>query len=163
MKTKKPSKAKQLEQRVAQLEAALSPEMQRKIADSHNIVGDVMAFNDRLAEIRESVKPQQELQEMHNQCVKMVRRINKTHGDLFKHRAEQLAFNDKFKTSHNNLAEQFQGAVKSINNNFSKQGAGLAELRNNPYLRLGSVLIKCAPYIGMALIGIALYKLVYHG
>jgi hypothetical protein len=162
VKTKKPSKAKLLEQRVAQLEAALTPDMQRKIADSHNIVGDVMAFNDRLIEIQNTVKPQVDLQEMHDQCVKMVRRINKTHGDLFKHRAEQLVDNERSNKQFKVFADSHHSAVEKTNSNFATVLKDINSLKANPWLRIGSALGNSWPYIVAMLAGIAIYKVVFH-
>jgi predicted nucleic acid-binding Zn-ribbon protein len=131
VKTKKPSKAKQLEKRISDLEQILSSDFVKKVHNVHNIEGDVLTFNDRLMAIQNELTPTEKLKEMQDQCVKMVRRVNKTHGELFKARSlfevqisnlsdSYLALTRKVAEITDRSNKNFETAFTLIKNNNSK-------------------------------------------
>lgn len=133
-------------QRLKDLEQFLTPELKKKIDNMHNIEGDIVTFNDRLQSMQDGLKPEAVLAEERAEIRKMVRRVNKTHGDIFKFKAEQEELNgflkknlqvvqDTAKKDIQWLAEKYNAFVGEFS---TKHNALDADFRDNKFIRVTS-------------------------
>lgn len=122
-------------QRLKELESFLTPELKQKISNMHNIEGDILTFNDRVQAIQESLTPTEKLKELQDQCVKMVRRVNKAHGDLFRAKSEQEGVNKHLDAGIYKVSKNQDGFIVDYGSKFNRLVDEVADLKRSPYLK----------------------------